>query len=342
MKKARHSDDHSLIRRRLYGVAGVFSSALAIGAVGYHLIEGWNFLDSVYMTVITLATVGYGEVHPLSSAGRVFTIFLILFGVGTLAYALSAMTAFIVEGELKDALRRRRMDAEIAKLKDHYILCGAGHTGLAIIEELQKTRRAFVAIEKDPARVEYLRARKILAIVGDATDDEILQRAGIERAKGLFTALPNDPDNVYVTIGAKGLNRHLRVVSRQRDPGGREKLHRSGADTIVNPGLIGGLRMASEMIRPAAVGFIDSMIRLGKTVRIEEVTVPEGSPLKGMAMDEIKGAQGNAALILAVMHPHHKTYELNPDPKRKIEVGEVLVAMGTLDEIKELTDKVAA
>ena len=330
------------VRERLAGLAAALLATVAIGVLGYRWIEGWNFFDSLYMTVTTLATVGFGELHPLSGPGRVFTMALILFGIGILTYALSTFTAFVVEGDLKDVLRRRRMQAKIAKLSGHYILCGAGHTGQTIIEELHKTGRDFVVVEKDPARVELLQSKGVLALQGDATHDEVLRQAGIERAFGVFGAMPTDPDNVFVTISAKGLNPNLRIVSKQQEAGVVEKLKRSGADVVVNPAHIGGLRMASEMVRPAAVGFMDSMIRAeGKVFRIEEVTVTENSPLKDKPLQEIKGAQGNAALVLAVKHPYDKTYEINPDPTRKLEVGEILVAMGTVEQIKELAAKVA-
>jgi voltage-gated potassium channel len=330
------------IRRRVGKVAGLMGAVMLVGTLGYHLIEGWSLFDALYMSVITLGTVGYGETHELSTPGRVFTIFLILFGISTLTYALSTLTAFIVEGELKDILRRKRMETRLAKLNEHYILCGAGHTGRSIMTELQKTHREFVLIEKDPVKVEKLQAKGVLAFEGDATDDQVLIKAGITRALGLFGALPSDRDNVFVAIGAKGLNPNLRVVCKQQDMGASEKLRRGGADVVVDPALIGGLRMASEMIRPAIVGFLDSMIRAeGKVFRIEEVHVSPTSPLKGKPLGAIKGAEGNAALILAVKHPHAKTYELNPNPSRKIEANEVLVAMGTLDHIKELQNQVS-
>lgn len=330
-------------RERVMLVGGLFICALTTGMLGYHWIEGWSLFDALYMTVITLGTVGYGETHPLSHGGRVFTIFLILFGISALTYALSALMAFIVEGDLKDAIRRRRMEAKIAELENHYILCGAGHTGHSIMEELSKTHRSFVVIEKDHSRVEAIRQRNILVLHGDATDDDVLIKAGIKKARGLFGALPTDPENVFVAISAKGLNPGLRIIMRQTEAGVAEKLKRSGADVVVDPGFIGGLRMASEMIRPAAVGFLDSMLRMeGKIFRIEEVIVPADSPLKGHPLGDLKGAQGNAALVLAVKHPHARTYELNPDPLRKIEPGEILVAMGTREHLKNLESKVSA
>lgn len=327
--------------RDRFAAAGLSMAAvLAIGTIGYRLIEGWSFFDALYMTVITLATVGYGETHELTTTGRVFTIGLILVGIGVLTYAFSTLTAFIVEGDLRDVLRRRRMQAKIGKLTGHFIICGGGHTGRIILEELDKTGRQVVVVDQDAAVVENLAKRGVMAIQGDATDDETLVSAGINSAKGLFGALPTDPGNVFVAITARGLNPGLRIVSRQQERGVEAKLKRSGADVAVDPGFIGGLRMASEMIRPAAVGFLDSMIRAeGKVFRIEEVSVPPEGPLSGARMAEVKGSDGGAALVLAVREADGKSYDINPAPGRTLAPGEVLVAMGSKDQLKALRER---
>ena len=335
-------DELQEIYWRMLRVAVALVTICAVGILGYHYIEGWSYFDSLYMTIITLATVGYGETHPLNTFGRIFTIFLILFGIGILTYGISTLTAFIVEGDLRDVLRRRKMEAKIAKLSGHYIICGAGHTGETIMEELMKTSRAFVVIDRVKDVVDHLQSRGVLALHGDATDDEALKLAGIERAKGLFAAFPTDPDNVFVTISARVLNPDLRIVSRQVARGVAEKLKRSGANVAVDPGSIGGLRMASEMIRPAAVGFLDSMIRAeGKVLRIEDVPVPEGSKLDGKPLGDLKGGEGSAALVLAVRDAAG-AYDINPSPSRAVRSGEVLVAMGAKDQLKELQEKLAA
>ena len=329
------------IRGSFLQVAGLVIIAVATGTLGYHWVEGWTLFDALYMTVITLGTVGYGETHALSHNGRVFTIFLILFGISTLTYALTTLTSFIVEGSLRDVLRRRKMKSKIAELDGHYILCGAGHTGRTIVTELQKTHRKFVVVDTDAARLEPLKDQGVLVVEGDGTDDDVLREAGIERAKGLFAALPTDQQNVFVTIGARGLNPKLRLVCKQEEKGTGEKLKRSGADVVVNPGFIGGLRMASEMIRPAAVGLMDYMIRAeGVVLRIEEILVPEDSDLVGKPIGEVKGADGGAALVLAIKHPSAKTYDVNPDPRRNLEAGEVLVVLGDREQIKHLEGRV--
>lgn len=329
------------VRMRILGMAGALLAVLAAGTAGYRLIEGWGLFDSLYMTVITLATVGYGETHPLSPAGRVFTIFLILGGIGVVTYVFSTVTAAIVEGELSQAFRRRGMQKEIDRLSGHYIVCGGGHSGWVICRELMKTGRAFVLVERREEAIakvnEKLGGFSCLAVAGDATEDEILKKAGVERASGIFAALRNDQDNAFVALSAKGLNPKLRVVSRQLELGSREKLLRSGADQVVNPEFIGGLRMASEMIRPAAVGFLDSMIRdRDSVVRFEELSVPEGSPLAGRTAGSVKGADGNAPLLVAVWDPSTGKYEINPLASRVLKAGDKLVMIGEMSRLAEM------
>lgn len=326
---------------RLYVALGILAATLLVGTLGYTLIEGWRPFDALYMTVITVGTVGFGETHPLHASGRVFTIFLILGGLGAVGYAFSSVTAFIVEGELTDVLRRRRMLKKIEILKDHYIVCGGGGIGRTIMEELSKTRRPFVAIERSPERAAHIEEKGWLVIKGDSLDDETLRSAGIERAHGLFCALTGDRDNSFAAISAKGLNPGLRIVSQLHDESVREKLLRSGADTTVSSGAIGGLRMASEMIRPAAVGFMDSMIRERNTAyRFEDTPLPPGSRAIGRALGEIKTRPGETALILAVRNA--SGYEVNPPPERVLKAGESLVVLGDVEQVRRLKEMIAA
>ncbi|MFA6091850.1 MAG: potassium channel protein [Elusimicrobiota bacterium] len=330
------------LRERLSIACGIFTVVLLIGTCGYVFIEGWSAFDALYMTVITVATIGYGEVHPLSNAGRAFTIFLIFGGLGAVGYAFSSITAFIVEGELNDVLRRRRMKAKISALKEHYIVCGGGNTGRTIMEELFKTGRPFVGLELDAAKRALLEERGWLVLQGDALRDEMLSEAGIERAHGLFCALADDRDNSFVAVSARGLNPRLRIVSRLHDPSIREKLLRSGADAAVSPGHIGGMRMASEMVRPATVGFLDSMLRehSGGAYRFEDVAIPAGSPLIGKSLQEAKGSGPETALIVAVKGP--AGYETNPSLERCIAPGESIVALGSMEQVRSLRARIKA
>jgi voltage-gated potassium channel len=321
----------------------VLAIVVVVGISGYCVIEGWTPFEGLWMTVITLSTIGYGEVRPLSTNGRVFTIFLIIIGVGVVAYGISAMTAFFVEGELRDVLRRRRMHSKIEKMSGHYIVCGSGHSGQEILRELTATKRPVVIVERDPETHQKLADEGFLVVMGDATGDEALQLAGIERAKGLFAALGSDHENAFICLTARGMNPNLRIVSEQVDHGNKEKLQRSGADAVVRPSRIGGMRMASEMIRPAVVGFLDKMLRDTDDVfRIEEVIVPKGSPLAGQPIGRIKGGEGDAALVLAVKLAEDHSYEFNPRSDRVISAGETLVIMGTVSQHQELAKRMSA
>lgn len=332
------------VRDRLLTVAGGLLAALVAGTVGYHVVEGWSFFDSLYMTVITLATVGYGEVHPLTASGRIFTIFLILGGIGVVTYAFSTLTSIIVEGQLSAAFQRRRMQKEIDKLSGHYIVCGAGHAGGVIVSELSKTGRTLVVVERSRESLQKLRDKHgegLLCVEGDATEDETLKEAGVERAKGIFAVLATDQDNAFVALSAKGLNPKVRVVSAQKELGVREKLFRSGADHVVNPEYIGGLRMASEMIRPAATGFLDSMIReKDSVVRFDEIVVTEGSPYIGREVGSVKGSEGGSPLLIAVQESSGGKYDINPEPRRPIRAGERLVMIGEMKKLSELRKRI--
>ena len=328
------------VRDKLLFIFGALVASIMAGTAGYHLAEGWGLLDSLYMTVITLSSVGYGEVHPLSAAGRVFTMLLIMGGIGVMTYAFTTITSIIVEGELSTALKRRRMQNLIGKLSGHYIICGAGHAAGVIAGELRNVGQPFVVVEKhkEVAR-EFLErlGEDILMVEGDATVDEILQKAGIKNAAGVFAVLATDQDNAFVALSAKGLNAKVRVVVCQKELGVREKLFRSGADNVVNPEYIGGLRMASEMIRPAAVGFLDSMIKdKDSVVRFDEVTVPARSPYVGRALGTVKGAAGKAPLVVAVLETGSAKYDINPEPERVIQAGEKLVLIGELSQLAQL------
>lgn len=328
----------------MLGVAGLLVACLVAGTLGYHLIEGWSLLDGLYMTVITLATVGYGETHPLSTAGRLFTMILIMGGIGLMTYGFSTLTAIVVEGELSEVLRRRRMQKEIKSLTGHYVVCGAGHTGGVICAELRKTGRDFVVVDRDAETVAKLAERlggEFPHIIGDGTEDEVLRKAGVERAAGVFAVLSSDQDNAFVVLSAKVLNPRARVLACQKTLGVREKLLRSGADGVVDPEFIGGLRLASEMIRPITVGFLDSMLReKGTHVRFDEVTIPTDSSYVGRAISELKGAEGGGPLLVAVVPAGSDRYDINPVAAQAIRAGDRMVLIGETEALESMRRRV--
>jgi voltage-gated potassium channel len=238
---------------------------VSFGTIGYVVIEGWNFLDAFYMTVITLTTVGFGEVHQLSNAGRVFTIVLIIGGVGTVFYALSIGAKLTLEGELQEIFGRQRLEKKIRELGDHYIVCGYGRMGRIICRELKHDNVPFVVIEKKPD-VLLEEQKEILLFEGDATNDDVLKEVGIEKAKGLISVLPTDAENLYVVLSARGLNPNLQIVARAGEEGSEQKLLRAGADRVVSPYHIGGLRIAHTVLKPAVVDFIEFATKSGISI----------------------------------------------------------------------------
>jgi voltage-gated potassium channel len=339
-------EEFSRTRSRLLFVASLLAGCLACGTLGYKLIEGWSVFDALYMTVITVGTVGYGETHPLSDAGRAFTMVLILVGIGVFTYGFSTIAAVVIEGDLSEAFRRKRMEKKIKELSGHYVVCGAGHTGGVICAELRKTGRTFVVVDREQAAIDKLAERlgcEFLHVAGDGTEDDVLRRAGVERAAGVFAVLATDQDNAFVVLSAKVLNPKTRVLACQKTLGVREKLLRSGADGVVDPEFIGGLRLASEMIRPVTVGFLDSMLReKGAHVRFDEVSVPAGSALVGKPFDEVRGAQGGAPLLVAVVAAGSERYEINPLAARAVSAGDRLVLIGETEAIAALRKRVEA
>lgn len=331
-----------MISKRLLGVVIALAVVVLTGVCGYAAIEGWGLFDSLYMTVITIASVGYTEVHPLSGHGRMFTIVLILCGSATLIYGLSTLTAFIVEGELTDVIRRRKMKKTIAGLRGHYIVCGVSSTGRHIIDELLKTGRSLVVVDRDPERLKGLVEANVLTVEGDATHEAVLSSANVAGAAGLLAALHGDGENLLVVVTAKGLNPGLKVVAKASDNESERKLRQVGADRVVMPDFIGGLRMASELIRPSVVSFLDVMLRgTDAAVRVEEIPVQENSPLSGRSLAETALLEVEGVTVVAVVDTAGG-YAFNPPCHRRLLPGEVVIVMGIVDKILGLKAQAAA
>lgn len=329
-------------RKRLYASLVLFLSVFLIGVVGFKAIGGpeWSLLDAVYMTVITVGTVGYGETHDLGAnpAGRVFTAAYIILSLGTIAFAVTSITAFVVEGELKRMLGRRRMEKDISRLEGHDIVCGADETAQTIIQELLATRRDFVVVDADRARLDKLAAAApFLFVEGDPADDDVLRKAGIEKARGVLLSLPTDEANLFVTVTARQLNPRVRIVAKGIDIKSHEKMVRAGADYAVSPTFIGGMRMVSQMIRPAAVTFLDMMLReRDRAYRVDEVTVEPGSPLAGKPLSATAVREKRDALLVAVKREGGPGYVFNPPGDTVLRERDVLVFITTPESRKDL------
>ena len=315
--------------------AGLIGLVFLLGVAGYSYFGGddYEVLDAVYMTMITLTTVGYGEVIDLSHnpGGRVFTSILLVVGVGSFVYFFSNLTAFMVEGNLDRILWRRRMRRSINALENHYIVCGASRTGQHMIQELLETERPFVLIDNDEiaarALVEDL-GKHFPIVVGDATDDEILRHAGIDRATGLCAALSSDKDNLVIIMTARMIRSQLRIVARCTDQKIHHKLRRAGADAVVSPNMIGGLRLVSELIRPNAVSFLDTMLRdKEKRLRIEEVHLREGAQAIGRTLGQLRADDIEGLLVIAVRAEGTEAWTFNPADELTLEPDHAIVFM---------------
>lgn len=324
------------LRRRLILSAVLIVFIISFGASGYMVIEGWSFLDSIYMTVITLTTVGYKEIKDLSSTGRLFTIILIISGVGTMLYVLRTGAQFILEGELQAAFGRRRLEKKISELKDHYIICGYGRMGKIISGELKKENLSFVVIEKKPDIFEE--KEDVIFLKGDATKDEILKEAGIGRAKCLISVLPTDAENLFVVLSARGLNPNIFIVARAGEEGSEKKLFRAGADRVVSPYYIGGLRIAHTVLKPAVVDFIELATTSGNIdLQIEEIPIQGSSRLAGLTLDECGIGRDLGVIIVAIKQPSGEM-KFNPTFSSTINTGDTLIAVGEISKLKILED----
>lgn len=314
----------------------IFVVLLLSGIVGYMVLEGWGLLDSLYMTIITLSTVGYGEVHNVGPGGRIFTVLLIIFGVSIITYIVSLVVETLVAGEIRSALGRRKVDKKIKSLKDHYIICGYGRIGSIICKGLSARSIPLVVIERDEQVREELEQDGILYLEGDATNEETLLEAGIESAKGLVSVVSLDAENLYICLTARGLNPRLYILTRAEDEVSERKLLRAGANNVILPYMVGGRRMVQAIIRPTMSDFLESAIHDESTeLNIEEVTVGAQSSLMGLTLIE-SGIRQNMDIIVIGIKQKDGTMIFNPSSQTKIESGDTLIAMGRNRDLETL------
>ena len=318
--------------RRVWIGLGALVLVVVIGTGGY-LVLGFDLLDAVYQTVSTVTTVGFNSPHQLDANGKVFTIVLILVGVGTALFTISVVLELLIEGHMRDLVRRRNMERRIERMDKHVIVCGWGRVGREVARFLTKSGRDIVVIDRDPDRLGDM---PHASVCGDVTDDETLHRAGIGRAATLVTALDTDADNLYVTVASKSMRPNLQVIARARSNSSEPKLMRAGADRVVNPQQLGGDRMASFVIQPHVVDFVDVVMHDGTLqFRLGELGVTGDSSLANNSLRSAQLRDRTGALVLAIRRPDG-SFVTNPSPEDTIEAGDVLISVGTADQLDAL------
>jgi voltage-gated potassium channel len=323
--------------RKIAQYTTLLVALLVLGSLGFVWIEGWNFFDALYMTVTTLTTVGYGEIHPLDEIGRIYNMLLILAGMGVLFYILGSLARVLVEGELHAVMGRRRLIKHIKRLKNHYILCGYGRIGEVIARQLKSRGLSLVVIENDPALLSLLEDSGYYFINGDATNEEVLLEAGIERAKGLISVVSTDADNVYVVLTARSLNPHLFIVARGEAEGSEQKLLRAGADKVESPYQMGGQKMAQTIMRPTVVTFMELAMKDGVDWSMEEIAVGQASPLLGVPLKD-SGIRQKLNLILVAIKRANGEMLFSPSHETPILAGDTLIALGLRNNLVALEE----
>ncbi|KAA0259182.1 potassium channel protein [Deferribacter autotrophicus] len=306
-----------------------------IGTITYVMLENASVLDALFMTIITISTVGYEEVIPLSANGKIFTMFLILTGTGTLAYIGTQVFDLIVAGEIRKTFWRKKMDKKIDKLRDHYIICGYGRMGKIICEQLYDRKIPFVIIEKEESLASDFDEKGYLYIIGDATKEDTLVKAGILNAKGLISVVESDAENVYITLTAKGFNKNLKIFTRAVDDEASAKMFWAGADSVISPFVIGGLRIANAIVKPNVSEFLE--LALGKNdynIEVEEITICKGSKLANRSI--LESNLRKYGLIVIAIKKKGNQFLYNPGPEEILEEDDVLICLGRRDDFKDL------
>ena len=330
-----------LFLSRLAGVIAYFAIMIGVGIVGYILIEGWAFHDALYMTVITVTAVGYHEVGALSTAGRNFTMVLLGGGITGLGLWFALVTALLIELDLKGTLLRRRTMKGIEHLRDHVIVCGAGRTGRQVMEELQRSKQPFVLIENRPDRIRAILDDhpNVLILEGDATHDHQLEMSGIRRARGIITCLSADADNLFVCLSARALNRDLTVVARANETETSAKMYRAGASHVVSPNVSSAVYMASVLLRPSVVSFLDVATRSHELdLRLEQSNIGPDSPLAGKTLAEASIPQATGLIVIALMKDSKRDADVvfNPVGSTVLSPGDDMIVMGRPEQLEQL------
>jgi voltage-gated potassium channel len=324
---------------RMWKPVALLLIMILIGIIGYHFIEGWSFLDCLYMTVITIFTVGFKEVKELSPQGQVFTIFVILGGVGTAIFSFTKIAEMVYEGGINKFWRRRKMERKLQNIKDHYIICGHGRIGRIVRERLQEEKLPFVVIDNDENKLaDLMESNESLLIKGDATQEEILVQAGLKRAKGLAALLSSDANNLYLVLTARLINPSVFILSKAMDEEGERKILQVGANKTVSPYKLSGLKIAQGLIRPTLVDFMDLIIRRKElSLYMEEFVVKKESKIVDRNLRESDIRKTANVIVVAVKKPGEEIV-FNPSPDIKIETGDTLLVLGDEEAITKFED----
>ena len=328
--------------RKIIVISLLFFLLLVGGTVGYMFLENTGFWEGMYLTIITVFTVGYGDIVPIHPGGKVFTVFLVITSVSFVMYTFSKITETMIEGELRGIFRRRRMTHQVSRLRNHYIVCGFGRIGREICKILEEHGREFVVIEKDEEVIHEIEASGFLAYLGEASDDDVLLAAGIKRAKGLVSVVSTDADNLYITLTARGINPNLYIMTRSSGTSGVEtKLMRAGASKVISPYSIGAKRMAHLIVRPTVSDFIDLTMGAGELdLMMEELIVGQESAMVDKNLIDAEIRKKYDVIVIAVKH-EDGTMEFNPKPSTIIRARDILIVLGSYEDIIGLSKELA-
>jgi len=327
-----------LLPRKLAIAIIVLLSMLLMGTIGFHYLEGWGFLESFYATVVTLSTVGYGDFLPRSKEGMLFTVFLIIVGVGTMLYTIGLVTETMIEGRLKIIMGRGRLEKMIKKMNNHYIICGCGRIGSLICRELAGEKVDFVVIDNNQEVIQKIEEEGFVYLRGDATHEKTLLAAGIKTAKGIVCVLSTDAENLYVILTARELNPGIFILSRSEGEESEQRLLRAGANRVESPYMMGGMRMAMAILRPAMLDFVEiTTMRQSLELRMDEISMCEGSSYIGKSLEDSNIRQKFGLIVVAVKKESGKMI-FNPVAKYVIENNDKLIALGEADNINQFTN----
>jgi voltage-gated potassium channel len=322
--------------KHLIITVGLLFLMIVMGTAGYMIVEGWNLMDSLYMTIITVATVGYGEIHQVSQAGRLYTMALIVVGVGFFIYAAGKVIQFMVEGQIRALFGRRRLDRKIKHLKNHYLVCGYGRIGRVLCQRLSRKPLDLVVIEKDPALTPLLEEDRFLYVIGDATEEMVLQQAGIERATGLIAVLATDADNVFLVLTARQLSPKLHITARAGEEASKAKLWAAGANSVESPYEMGATSMAQRIIRPTVTNFLElALAQSRQDIQMEEIPVNEHSYLKDVVLKDSGIRQKYNLILIAIKKPDGSML-FNPSFETRIQAGDTVIAVGEPANLQRL------